>query len=81
MTIVALKSFQSARPFSPFYVKMADGTQHEVRHPATMAIGRATCVVFYPESDAWAQLDVRLMTEVGPIPPSPPQDFQARSAG
>ena len=67
MTRNALIPYPTARPFTPFSVTMADGSRHEVRHPERIAIGRAGCLIDLAD-DSWVQLDIRRMTEVGPIP-------------
>jgi hypothetical protein len=69
MTMTALREMVKATPFQPFYVKMADGTRYEVRHPETIMVGKALCVVLRGRGDdeSVAILDLKLMTEAGPI--------------
>jgi hypothetical protein len=61
-----LRSYRSAEPFKPFFVKMADGTRHEVRHAEDIIVGKALCVV-QPKVDHFDFLDINLMAEAGPI--------------
>jgi hypothetical protein len=63
-----LKAFAKASPFTPFYVKMADGSVHTFHHPELIAVGKAAALVFAPNAEDFAVLDLRLMNEVGPIP-------------
>ena len=69
MTMTALQDMAKATPFRPFYVKMADGTTYEVRHPETIMVGKALCVVLRERNneESVAILDLKLMTEAGPI--------------
>ena len=67
MTQNALMALVKAEPFSPFYVKMADGTVHTVQHPELIAVGKRLALAFAPDGEAFSMLDLTLMTEAGPI--------------
>ena len=58
--------FQRAQPFSHSSSRWRTGPGTRSATPRMIANGEAACVVFLP-GDAWVQLDIRLMTEVGPL--------------
>ncbi len=68
MTSGNLAAFARTVPFTPFYVKMADGPVHMFHHPELIAVGKVAALAFAPNAEDFAVLDLRLMTEVGPIP-------------
>jgi hypothetical protein len=67
MTASTLAAFAKAAPFRPFYLKMADGSVHTVLHPEMIAVGKRLAIAFAPDGEAFAMLDLTLMTEAGPI--------------
>ncbi|MEM9368167.1 MAG: hypothetical protein AAGD07_19400 [Planctomycetota bacterium] len=46
-----LTKLLSAKPFQPFIIKMANGEQWDVKHPANLAFGTHFMVLIEPETD------------------------------
>ncbi len=63
MAASVLRGWMQAKPFRPFRIGMADGSNHDVRNPDFIACGNAshTCVVF-GEGEELSILDLLLMT-------------------
>jgi hypothetical protein len=71
MTKQAVMSLAKAVPFTPFYVKMADGSVHTIQHPELIAVGKRLALAFAPDGETVSMLDLNLMTEAGPLAGGP----------
>ena len=45
-------------PFVPFQIHATGGRSFEIHHPEYAALGRTTMVVYFPDSDRWAELSL-----------------------
>ncbi len=66
-TVEGLRAFRAARPFRPFYIEVADGSRHEIRDPDLITIQQTRCIVLHGRHDSMAILDIKDMSEAGPI--------------
>ena len=58
MTNETLKSWILRQPFQPFEIRLSNGDRYAVQHPEYAALGKTNMVVFYPDSDRYAELSV-----------------------
>jgi hypothetical protein len=78
--IEELKRAKDQRPFRPFWIRMADGRQIEVRHPDAVSWGgeHGRIVSYISPGDEWEVIDIALVTSVGtvggPAPVQPKTD-------
>ena len=82
MTIRHLRELQTARPFYPYTVRMAGGTELRVKHPEFVILNPDNRTVVLVDEDAGRihTLDSRLMEAVVKDPLSDPAFAPAKSA-
>ena len=82
MTTEQLRTAHRGTPFRPFTIRMADGRTFSIAHPDFLSISPAgRTVVIYHADDSASIVDLLLMTELEPAPPSNSRtDQEARFA-
>jgi hypothetical protein len=75
MTIEALRTLLSRRPFEPMRITMSSGALFEVRHPEMASLGKSAMVIVMPDSDGgpsdrWEFLSYLHIAYVETIAPS-----------
>lgn len=58
MTNETLRSWILRQPFQPFEIRMSNGQGYAVQHPEYAALGKTNIIVFYPDSDRYAELSL-----------------------
>jgi hypothetical protein len=73
--IEALKKAKDQRPFRPFFIRMADGREIQVRHPDAVAWGgeHSRIMTYVSPTDDWEVIDVALVTSLGGAASAPAQ--------
>jgi hypothetical protein len=76
MRIEQLKKAKDRRPFQPFWIRMADGREIQVRHPDAVAweSDQARIAVCIVPGGGWEVIDVALATSLGMQAPASPAD-------
>ena len=71
--IEQLRQAKDRRPFRPFWIRMADGREIEVRHPDAVSWGgdQGRIVSYVSPEDEWELIDIALVTSLGGPAPSP----------
>jgi hypothetical protein len=74
MRIEELKRVRDQRPFRPFWIRMADGREIEVRHPDAISWGgeHGRILSYISPADEWEVIHVALVTSLGSVPASSP---------
>lgn len=73
MTSRKVLDYVSAEPFRSFRIKMASGSQFEIRHPEMILVGRTSVRVYTsPEGDPdsaphWHDVSLMLMETLEPL--------------
>jgi hypothetical protein len=70
MPPAALNALARAQPFAQFYLHMADNVRYQVTRPEAVFVGAESAAIYYLD-DSWVQLDIRLITAMGPTLPVP----------
>jgi hypothetical protein len=62
-----LKAAKDRRPFEPFWIRMADAREIEVRHPDAVSWGGESSrrVTYNSPNDQWEMIDIALVTSLG----------------
>ncbi len=64
MTREALVQWLRREPFLPFEIRMSNGDRYPVPHPEYAALGKTNVIVFFPDSDRYAELALLHMAAV-----------------
>ncbi len=68
MTREDLSKLVGERPFTPFTIFLADGSNVRVSHPDALAVGNRTAVAIVPANtesgDTWVNIAIRHITKI-----------------
>jgi hypothetical protein len=70
MTRNDMSQWLKREAFSPFQIHTAGGRTFEVQHPEYAALGQTAMVVYFPESDRWAELALFQIDAVEKLEPT-----------
>jgi hypothetical protein len=78
-TNLQVRTMQTAQPFRPFLVKLADGRQFEVRHPENIACSPNGREMTVYEGDQMHLIEMLLVVEL--VPRSEPTSARRKTSG
>lgn len=58
MTRNDMSQWLKREPFAPFQIHTSGGRSFEVHHPEYAALGQTTMVLYFADSDRWAELSL-----------------------
>jgi hypothetical protein len=77
-TVEQVRRAMHRQPFRPFFIKLADGTAYQVRHPDFVAVTHRSELVFVGDDEGFHEIDMRLVAEIE-TPATAPAQTESQS--